>query len=200
MRRCLLALGARLVGRGVLGRGRTTCSTSSRTSSTRSCATGRKGRPRPPAGSRRRRAELAARRGPRPARHALRRGDRPALEPPTAEGLEPSSPASARARVCVKGRARVVRDPAPRDRPLRPAATSSSCPSPTSAGRPLLAGVGGIVAETGGQLSHTSIIAREYGIPAVVSVRNATRLVRDGQSVTVDGTAGRVYLHPDGTE
>jgi pyruvate,water dikinase len=62
---------------------------------------------------------------------------------------------------------------------------------------PVLTGVGGVVADTGGQLSHTSIIAREFGIPAVVSVRNATRLIADGQTITIDGTAGRVYLHPD---
>jgi phosphohistidine swiveling domain-containing protein len=59
---------------------------------------------------------------------------------------------------------------------------------------PLFAGITGIVAETGGQLSHTSIIAREYGIPAVVSVRQATLLIHDGQPIAVDGTQGRVYL------
>jgi phosphohistidine swiveling domain-containing protein len=59
---------------------------------------------------------------------------------------------------------------------------------------PLLSGIGGIVAETGGQLSHTAIVAREYGLPAVVSVKQATRLIQDGQRVTVDGDSGRVYL------
>lgn len=59
---------------------------------------------------------------------------------------------------------------------------------------PLFPGVGGVVAETGGQLSHTSIVAREYGLPAVVSVRQATQLIREGQPITVDGDAGRVYL------
>jgi len=59
---------------------------------------------------------------------------------------------------------------------------------------PLFSGIGGIVAETGGQLSHTSIVAREYGLPAVVSVRQATHLVQEGQALTVDGDRGRVYL------
>jgi pyruvate,water dikinase len=59
---------------------------------------------------------------------------------------------------------------------------------------PLFAGIGGIVAETGGQLSHTSIVAREYGLPAVVNVKNATHLIHHGQDVTVDGDGGRVYL------
>ena len=59
---------------------------------------------------------------------------------------------------------------------------------------PLFMGIGGIVAETGGQLSHTSIIAREYGLPAVVSVKNATRFIKTGQHITLDGSNGRVYF------
>jgi pyruvate,water dikinase len=59
---------------------------------------------------------------------------------------------------------------------------------------PLFPGIGGIVAETGGQLSHTSIVAREYGLPAVVGVKKATLLIKDGQTITVDGYRGQVYL------
>ena len=59
---------------------------------------------------------------------------------------------------------------------------------------PLFATVGGIVAEHGGQLSHTAIVAREYGLPAVVGVRGAMREIRDGQMVTVDGGKGQVHL------
>ena len=59
---------------------------------------------------------------------------------------------------------------------------------------PLFSSIGGIVAETGGQLSHAAIVAREYGLPAVVGVKNATRLIREGQPVSVDGNQGRVYL------
>jgi phosphohistidine swiveling domain-containing protein len=62
---------------------------------------------------------------------------------------------------------------------------------------PLFAGIGGIVAETGGQLSHTSIVAREYGLPAVVGVKKATLLIKDGQPIMVDGYRGRVYLRRD---
>jgi pyruvate,water dikinase len=58
----------------------------------------------------------------------------------------------------------------------------------------LFPGIGGIVAETGGQLSHTSIVAREYGLPAVVGVKQATLLIKDGQPITVDGHHGQVYL------
>ncbi|MBN1642751.1 MAG: hypothetical protein JXA09_16060 [Anaerolineae bacterium] len=59
---------------------------------------------------------------------------------------------------------------------------------------PLFACVGGIVAETGGQLSHSAIVAREYGLPAVVNVKNATRLIREGEPVVVDGSHGHVYV------
>jgi pyruvate,water dikinase len=50
------------------------------------------------------------------------------------------------------------------------------------------------VAEAGGLLSHSSIVAREYGIPAIVSVPNATQL-EDGSEVTVDGFSGDIILH-----
>jgi pyruvate,water dikinase len=59
---------------------------------------------------------------------------------------------------------------------------------------PLFSGIGGVIAETGGQLSHSAIVAREYGLPAVVNVKHATRLIEDGRRVKVDGTRGRVYL------
>ncbi len=55
--------------------------------------------------------------------------------------------------------------------------------------------IGGLVLEIGGQLSHGAIVAREYGLPAVINVRHATHRIGDGQKVTVDGTNGRVYIH-----
>jgi pyruvate,water dikinase len=54
--------------------------------------------------------------------------------------------------------------------------------------------VGGVVADTGGQLSHSAIVARECGLPAVVNVKNATLLIEEGRSIVVDGNEGRVYL------
>lgn len=62
---------------------------------------------------------------------------------------------------------------------------------------PLFANVGGIVAECGGMLSHTAIVAREYGLPAAVGVRGALRLIQDGQVIALDGGSGRVHLAPD---
>jgi pyruvate,water dikinase len=59
---------------------------------------------------------------------------------------------------------------------------------------PLFAKAGAVVAESGGILSHSSIVAREYNIPAVVSVSGACRLL-DDTVVTVDGYRGEVILH-----
>jgi pyruvate,water dikinase len=54
--------------------------------------------------------------------------------------------------------------------------------------------VGALVTDTGGILAHATIIAREYRVPAVVATGNATRLLRDGQIVTVDGDTGNIAL------
>jgi phosphohistidine swiveling domain-containing protein len=64
----------------------------------------------------------------------------------------------------------------------------------TPAWTPLFAIAGGIITETGGALSHPAITAREYGIPAVVALPDATRKLKDGQIVTIDGAAGTVSL------
>jgi hypothetical protein len=60
---------------------------------------------------------------------------------------------------------------------------------------PLFGVAGAIVTETGGVLSHPAITAREYGVPALLAVQDATERIRDGQLVTVDGGAGIVTLH-----
>jgi phosphoenolpyruvate synthase/pyruvate phosphate dikinase len=52
----------------------------------------------------------------------------------------------------------------------------------------------GIVMDQGGLLSHGSIVAREYGIPAVVNVGPATKIIKTGQMIQVDGNAGRVRI------
>ena len=64
---------------------------------------------------------------------------------------------------------------------------------------PLFAKAGAVVSESGGMLSHTSIVAREYRIPAVVSVAGACRL-EDGRKVTVNGYNGDVALHTEGRD
>ena len=59
---------------------------------------------------------------------------------------------------------------------------------------PIFPLVSGIVLEIGGQLSHGAIIAREYAIPAVINAQGALHNIRDGQTIIVDGTLGRVYM------
>jgi pyruvate,water dikinase len=59
---------------------------------------------------------------------------------------------------------------------------------------PLFGIAAAVVTETGGPLSHCAVVAREYGIPAVVGARGATSAIRTGQQVTVDGTAGVVTI------
>jgi phosphohistidine swiveling domain-containing protein len=55
--------------------------------------------------------------------------------------------------------------------------------------------IGAVVTELGGVGSHAAIVAREYGLPAIVGVGGATSLIRDGQRITVDGTQGMIILH-----
>lgn len=61
---------------------------------------------------------------------------------------------------------------------------------------PLFSVASAVVADTGAQLSHAAIVAREYAIPAVMGTRTATERIRDGQLVTVNGTNGSVIPHP----
>ena len=59
---------------------------------------------------------------------------------------------------------------------------------------PILARAGGLISEVGGRLSHGAIVAREYKIPAVMDVANATHLFRDGQRVRLNGQTGTVEI------
>lgn len=68
------------------------------------------------------------------------------------------------------------------------------CPITSPVWSVLIAKVGALVTDSGGILSHPAIIAREYGIPAVVATGNATQIIRNGQRVQVDGGAGIVRL------
>jgi pyruvate,water dikinase len=67
----------------------------------------------------------------------------------------------------------------------------------TPAWTPLFAMAAAVVTDVGGPLSHGSIVAREYGLPAVLGTGVATRRIQSGQTITVDGSAGQVHLLPD---
>jgi pyruvate,water dikinase len=68
----------------------------------------------------------------------------------------------------------------------------------TPAWTPLFVMASAIVTDVGGPLSHGSIVAREYGVPAVLGTGEATRRIHTGDRVTVDGTQGKVYIEPPG--
>jgi len=59
---------------------------------------------------------------------------------------------------------------------------------------PLFLKAGGVIMELGGMLSHGAVVAREYGLPAVVNIEGATRRLADGQLVTIDGQHGVVWV------
>jgi rifampicin phosphotransferase len=59
---------------------------------------------------------------------------------------------------------------------------------------PVFLSIKGLVTEVGGQMTHGAVIAREYGLPAVVGVENATRLIKDGQSIRINGAEGYVEM------
>ncbi|MEH7482328.1 phosphoenolpyruvate synthase [Neobacillus drentensis] len=59
---------------------------------------------------------------------------------------------------------------------------------------PLFVSIKGLVTEVGGLMTHGAVIAREYGLPAVVGVENATKLIRDGQRIRVNGTEGYIEI------
>jgi len=91
----------------------------------------------------------------------------------------------------VEGTVRVVFDP--HDAQLAPGEILV-CPGTDPSWTPLFLAAGGLVMEVGGLMTHGSVVAREYGIPAVVGVHRATERLHTGQRVRVDGSSGRIEL------
>jgi len=93
----------------------------------------------------------------------------------------------------VEGRARVILDLAEADpEPGDILVTAHTDPSWS----PLFVAVAGVVTEVGGLMTHGAVIAREYGLPAVVGVGRATEVIQDGQRIRVNGTSGYVEILP----
>jgi rifampicin phosphotransferase len=91
----------------------------------------------------------------------------------------------------IEGRARVIHDMAEADLEAGDIlVTAYTDPSWT----PLFVAIAGLVTEVGGLMTHGAVIAREYGLPAVVGVEHATRLIRNGQRIRVHGTDGYVEI------
>ena len=91
----------------------------------------------------------------------------------------------------IEGRARVILDMAEADLEAGDILVTTYTDPSWS---PLFVGIAGLVTEVGGPMTHGAVIAREYGLPAVVSVAQATRLIRDGQRIRVHGAEGYVEL------
>ncbi len=91
----------------------------------------------------------------------------------------------------VQGKARVV---------LNPLAASLTpgeilvCPGTDPSWTPLFLSAGGLVMEVGGMMTHGAVVAREYGIPAVVGISHITELIHTGDLIQVDGSSGRVII------
>jgi pyruvate,water dikinase len=92
------------------------------------------------------------------------------------------------------GRARVILDPA--GARLEPGEVLVA-PSTDPGWTPLFLTAGALVMEMGGMMSHGSVVAREYGIPAVVGALGATAAIETGQRITVDGGRGVVSIDAD---
>ncbi len=94
----------------------------------------------------------------------------------------------------VRGRARVILDPAGAH--LEPGEILVA-PSTDPGWTPLFLTAAGLVMEMGGSMSHGAVVAREYGLPAVVGVPDATSRISTGDWVTVDGAAGSVVVETE---
>jgi pyruvate,water dikinase len=118
-------------------------------------------------------------------------GTMPAAEPAASDGTGqvlrgiPASPGR------MTGPARVILDPHTAQLAQGEILVA---PSTDPGWTPLFLMAGGLVVETGGPMSHSAIVAREYGIPAVVGVTEATKRIQTGQSITVDGSSGTVTI------
>ncbi len=110
--------------------------------------------------------------------------------PVAAEGILSGTPASGGV---VSARARVILDPGGAH--LEPGEILVA-PSTDPGWTPLFLTAGGLVMEMGGPMSHGAIVAREYGIPAVVGVPDAIERITTGQRITVDGSAGTISTGP----
>jgi pyruvate,water dikinase len=64
------------------------------------------------------------------------------------------------------------------------------CPGTDPSWTPLFLSAGGLVMEVGGLMTHGAVVAREYGIPAIVGVHQATQLLADGEEITINGSTG----------
>jgi pyruvate,water dikinase len=119
---------------------------------------------------------------------AFYEGFSPATQDEEQAGVLRGSPVSAGV---VEGPVRVVLDPYTAH--MQPGEILV-CPGTDPAWTPLFLSAGGLVMEVGGLMTHGSVVAREYGIPGVVGVRDCTTRLTTGQRIRVDGSTGEITL------
>lgn len=118
-------------------------------------------------------------------------GDQPVRKAPPPEARGPVLSGAGVAAGRAAGTARVIRHPDEGHR-LQPGDVLVA-PSTDPAWTPLFLRASAVVMEVGGSLSHGAIVAREYGLPAVVNIPGLLELIRDGERLVVDGDRGKVY-------
>ena len=111
--------------------------------------------------------------------------------PQGAIGGSPASPGT------VEGIARVILDPSTA---VLEAGEILVAPYTDPGWTPLFVNASGLVLEVGGMMTHGSVVAREYGIPAVVCVPDATTLIQTGQRIVVNGSLGYVQIIEEGEQ
>ncbi|WP_216892233.1 PEP-utilizing enzyme [Nocardia alni] len=127
---------------------------------------------------------------PPPSTWARKRGDESAVQPTSPGTVLSGLPACPGV---ATGPARVISDPG--DARELQIGEVLIAPMTDPGWTPLFASAAAIVVDVGSQLSHAAIVSRELGIPCVVGLANATKRIRDGASVTVDGNTGQVTIH-----
>ena len=111
------------------------------------------------------------------------------------EGIPPNAlPGTAASAGVAEGIARVITDP---QREVLKAGEILVAPFTDPGWTPLFVHAAAVVTEVGGLMTHGAVVAREYGIPAVVSVAGATGRIRTGQRIRVDGSRGFVEILVD---
>jgi pyruvate,water dikinase len=118
-------------------------------------------------------------------------GETPTLVPDEADIPKGALRGTAASNGVVEGLARVIRDP---EKEVLLAGEILVAPFTDPGWTPLFVHAAGVVTEVGGLLTHGAVVAREYGIPAVVSVAGALDRIRTGQRIRVDGTRGFVEI------
>lgn len=118
-------------------------------------------------------------------------GEIPTLEGDRADLPAGALPGTAASTGVIEGVARVVTDP---EREVLHAGEILVAPFTDPGWTPLFVHAAGLVTEVGGMMTHGAVVAREYGIPAVVSVASAVTRIKTGQRIRVDGTRGFVQI------